>query len=95
MGSIISVKFMYYIKFASLVSFFTFSLSYLMLAYSTNLNYYLQNTFLETFNLLLNNSFFTWGLLLVKWISVFIIVGCLISLILIAYYDLHKGIKLQ
>lgn len=90
-----SKNFLYIIKLGFVINFFIFSFSQFLLTYSINLSYFLQNTFLETFNHILNNSLFTWAFIILRAISIFFIIGCAVGMLIILYYDIYKGQRLN
>ncbi len=85
----------YYLKLSTLISFLFFTLSQFLLALSVEYNYFLENTFLSTFSFILANSFFNIALVVLRAISIFMLIGCLLAFLIYVYYDYVKEITLK
>ena len=89
-----STKFLFMLQLTFFLSFFLSTFSQLLLTYSVNLSYFLENTFLSTLGYIINNSFFSWAFIVLRSLSIFLLVGCLIGFLLVFYYDVVKQQKL-
>jgi hypothetical protein len=87
---IISTKFLFMLQLTFFLSFFIYTFSQFLLTYSINLSYFLETTFLATLGYIINNSLFTWAFIVLRALSIFLLVGCMIGFILVFYYDVVK-----
>lgn len=85
-----NLKVWFVLKLTLLFSFFIFTFSSFILKYLTELNEYLQNTNFTILNNLISNSVTSWVFLGIKYLSIFFIIGCLISFVLLFYFEVIK-----
>lgn len=85
-----STRFLFMLKLTFFLAFILTTFSQLLLIYTINLSYFLENTFLSTLNNVINNSFTSWIFIGLRSLSIFLMVGCTIGFIILFYYDVVK-----